>query len=215
MVTPQQVRAALAAHERRDMPALPGRTNHLQSGVLVPLCWEETTILCIATLRGAHLRHHAGEVCFPGGRPEPDDDDLIATALREANEELGIERAEVLGRLSSIPLYTSDYRLRPWVAAIPPQDLVPNPDEVADVLRLDVEAELRRSYVEAIPWTNPTSGETHLSPVFSVGESLMFGATAHTFYELLGVLAPLFDRVLPERKEGRLRWADVLGDAAP
>jgi 8-oxo-dGTP pyrophosphatase MutT (NUDIX family) len=179
--------------------------------VLVPLVWEGERLTCVATLRAASLRSHAGEVCFPGGRPEPEDDDLIATALREAHEELGIEGAEILGPLSSIPLYTSDYRLRPWVAAIPPQPLRPNPAEVASVLALDVVAQLGRSHIEAIPWTHPETGDQHLSPVFTVGEIVMYGATAHTFYELLTVLAPLFGRgQAPPCREGRWRWEDVL-----
>jgi 8-oxo-dGTP pyrophosphatase MutT (NUDIX family) len=210
MWTPDDVRAALSRHQPRDMPALPGRTNHLASGVLVPLCWETDAVVCLATVRAAGLRQHAGEVCFPGGRPDPQDADLVATALREANEELGMANADVLGPLSSIPLYTSDYRLRPWVAAIPSQPLVPNPAEVAEVLRFDIEAELSRDHIDAIPWTHPSSGVELLSPLFAMGEALMFGATAYTFFELLTVLAPLLDTEPPPLRRGRLTWSDVL-----
>ena len=71
----------------RRWPALPGRTNHLEAGVLVPLVWsDQPTILAI--LRAADLRRHANEVAFPGGKPEPEDSDIVATALREAGNRL-------------------------------------------------------------------------------------------------------------------------------
>ncbi|HHH30542.1 MAG TPA: CoA pyrophosphatase [Polyangiaceae bacterium] len=211
MIGADQVRAALARHRRVDMPALPGRTNHLESGILVPLMWQQDRLWCIATLRTDGLREHAGEVCFPGGRPEPGDQDLTQTALREAHEELGIADAEILGPLSSIPLYTSDYRLRPWVAAVPSQELVPNPAEVARVLRLDVGEQLSRSHIDAIPWTHPDTGASYSSPVFSIDDVLMYGATAHTFRELLEVLAPLLGATMPTLETGRFTWQDVLG----
>ena len=212
MIDAEQVRAALARHQRVDMPALPGRTNHLRSGVVVPLIWDAGRLSCVATLRSDTLRNHAGEVCFPGGRPEPDDDDLVQTALREANEELGIEGAEILGALSTIPLYTSDYRLCPFVAAVPRQDLTPNPAEVAAILRLDVAEHLARPHVDAIPWTHPETGHQHMSPVFPMEGVLMFGATAHTFRELLEVLAPPMRMEAPPLRAGRFGWRDVLGE---
>jgi len=201
------LRAALAAHEPREIPALPGRTNHLGAGVLVPIVWgERPTVLAI--LRPDAMRLHPGEVAFPGGRRDPEDTDLRETALREANEELGIEGAEVLGRLSAAPLYTSDYRLVPEVALVPDQ-LRPNPAEVAEVLRYDLLAILDVPAIPAIPWT--WEGRPHLSPVFPLGEHLMFGGTAYVFAELLEVVAPALGRTVPPRRASdRYRWEDLL-----
>jgi 8-oxo-dGTP pyrophosphatase MutT (NUDIX family) len=205
--TPDEVQAALDAFTTRDMPALPGRTNHNRTGVLVPLIWDEG-VTCIATVRASTLREHAGEVCFPGGRPDAADNNLEQTALREAHEELGMSGARVLGALSSIPLYTSDYRLVPYVAEVPPMPLAINEAEVAKVLRIAVDEVLSQPYVEAIPWVH--EGATSLSPVFELDGAVMFGATAHTFYELLIVVAPLFDVALPPLKPGRFTWTDVI-----
>jgi 8-oxo-dGTP pyrophosphatase MutT (NUDIX family) len=199
--------AALSGHARLDLPALPGRTNHIGTGVLVPLVWGSDPE-CIVTVRADHLRHHAGETCFPGGRPDPGDADLCATALREAHEELGIDGAVVLGELSSVPLFTSDYRLHPFVASVPAGTLTPNHGEVAHVLRLSLRQILHQPHIEAIAWTH--EGIRGLSPVFELGGHRMYGGTAHVFYELLCVCAPLFGREVPPLTPGRLEWSDVM-----
>lgn len=208
-MTPEALRAALAEHPRSDMAALPGRTNHLQSGVLVPISWEQASDpIVIATVRADHLRAHAGEVCFPGGRPEAEDDSLEATALREAHEELGIVDAEILGSLSSIPLYTSDYRLFPFAACMRSHDLVINPGEVASVLQFSVREILARPSIEALAWDH--DGMSGLSPIFRKDEHVMYGATAHVFHELLCVAAAAIGADMPPMQTCELTWADVL-----
>jgi 8-oxo-dGTP pyrophosphatase MutT (NUDIX family) len=147
--TLQDLREALRVHGRLDLPALPGRTNHIATGVLVPLLWGDEPE-CIVTVRATHLRHHAGETCFPGGRPDPGDAGLCQTALREAREELGIEGATIVGELSSVPLFTSDYRLHPFVAAVPSAELTPNLGEVAHVIHMRIAEILAQPHIEAI-----------------------------------------------------------------
>ena len=205
--TPEQIRTALAAHPATDVPALPGRRNDLRAGVLVPLVWEPDPVVLL-TLRGSHLRRHAGEVSFPGGSPDPLDADLQATALREAHEELGIENAEVLGRLSSMPLYTSEFRLVPFVAAVEGGELKPDPQEVAAVLRVPIRGLLEPPQQPAIPWSD--GEQVHLSPVFMVEDYAVYGGTAHTLWELLQVLAPLFGRAMPMLIATGLDWHDVM-----
>ena len=200
---------ALADHRPAAIPALPGRRNHLHAGVLVPIEWSPADLAVILTERASHLRLHGGEVSFPGGRPEPADDSIQTTALREAEEEIGLRGAAVLGRLSSIPLYTSDYRLEPFVAEVPPDaELIPSPDEVAAVLRLSVRETLARPFLHGIPWED--AGETRLSPIFELGELLVYGGTAHALFELLGLVADLAQVPLPPFRAGRYQWSDVL-----
>lgn len=206
--TPDDLAAALAARPVVDHPALPGRRNHLRAGVLVTLAWDPAPV-ALLTLRPRGLRRHGGEVSFPGGKPEPEDRDLEATALREAREELGVEPRRVLGRLPSQPLYTSDYRLVPWVAEVPAGPLDPDPGEVERVLRLPLADVYAAARIDAIPFE--LAGETHLSPVFVVEGEVVFGGTAHTLYELLEVAAPLHGRDLPPREAGAYSWGDLLG----
>lgn len=206
--SPDTLRDALAGHDRQEFPALPGRTNHVRAGILVPVSWRADGPVVVTTVRPKTMRMHGGEVCFPGGRPDPGDADLFATALREAREEVGIERAQLLGQLSSMPLYTSDYRLEPYVAEIPDGPFVPNPGEVAEVLAIAIHDHLAGASIDAIPWVQ--DGVTSLSPVFTLGPHVMYGGTAHVFYELLLVVAKALGTQAPPLRPGRYRWEDLL-----
>lgn len=207
--TAPALRAALAEYPLTEIPKLPGRRNHLQAGVLVPVQWAPADLQVILTERAAHLSNHPGEVSFPGGRPEAEDASIEATALREAEEEVGLRGADVLGRLSSIPLYTSDYRLEPFVAEVPADaELVADPAEVAAILRLSVRETLALPTLHGIPWEH--EGTRYLSPIFELQDQLVFGGTAHALHELLQVLAPLLGAPLPPMKPGRYSWSDVL-----
>jgi 8-oxo-dGTP pyrophosphatase MutT (NUDIX family) len=72
-----------------------------RAAVLVPLILVENQLHILLTLRSRHLRSHAGEVCFPGGKVDETDPSLIHTALREADEEVGLpaELVEIIGML--------------------------------------------------------------------------------------------------------------------
>lgn len=203
----QALESALAAYRPSFHPPLPGRTNHLAAGVLVPILLRDEPVV-VLTERPPTMRQHAGEVCFPGGRPEEEDADLEATARREAEEEIGLTDVRVVGRLSSIPLLTSEHRLEPFVALAADVPLHPNPAEVRRLVFFELEALLSRPHIDAIAWSN--QGREDLSPVFETGGRLLFGATAYVLYELLVVTAPAFGREAPPRRPGRYAWSDVL-----
>lgn len=78
------------------------------AGVLVPLIQRPEGLSVLLTQRASHLKHHAGQVSFPGGRMEDHDDDVRVAALRETQEEVGIEPhlIEVIGYLRSMPTIT-------------------------------------------------------------------------------------------------------------
>jgi len=205
--SPAAVAEALDRFEPAPDFSLPGRTNHIMAATLVPLRWS-ADLTAVFTLRSTGLRQHAGEVCFPGGTPEAQDGDLLTTALREAEEELGIVRPRILGQLSRIPVYTSDHRITPFVAAIDDTPLRPAPYEVAQILELSVPEILREPTIEGLPF--PMKGTMSWSPLFHVDGHVIYGATAHTFLELLEVLAPLFGLSVPPFARGDTEWADLL-----
>lgn len=209
MPTAAAIAAALDAWRRVEVPALPGRRNHLPAGVLVPLRFAAGRVEAVLTLRSARLRQHAGEVAWPGGKPEPGDADLWATATREAREEIGLAGARLLGRLSTMPLYTSDFRLHPFVAEVE-GPLQPDGGEVVRLLPVDLLALLEAPHVEALPFD--WHGQRWLSPVWELEPGLLlYGGTAHTLLELLEVVAPLYGRAVPPRLDTGRRWEQVLG----
>jgi len=139
--TPQALRARFA-HPPRWQPEVrkearfaPRTPAH--AAVLVPLVLrEELTVLL--TQRTEQLSTHSGQVAFPGGRQDPEDADATATALREAQEEVGLDpgQVEVLG---SLPVYETGtaFMVTPVVALVQPDAaLHPNPYEVADVFEV-------------------------------------------------------------------------------
>lgn len=195
----------LQRHKTKDWPNIPGRTNHIKAGILVPL-FKDDEWRCILTVRDGKLRQHAGEICFPGGKPDPQDNSLAETALREAKEEIGLQHCQIQGRLSSIPLFTSDYRLIPFVGVTQQQKFIINPAEVQCILTIPILQVLQNKRIDGIPFD--IDGMTHLSPVFDAADlkqghltkTSLFGGTAHVFYELLQIAAKSFDVQMPPMK---------------
>lgn len=108
------------------------------AAVLVPLVERPEGMTVLLTQRTAHLSHHAGQVSFPGGRIEAEDADALAAALRETEEEIGLDRRCIhhLGWLDDYVTGTG-FRITPAVGVLePPLALVPDPFEVADVFEV-------------------------------------------------------------------------------
>ena len=108
------------------------------AAVLVPVVARPQGPTVLLTLRSNLLRNHSGQVSFPGGRRDPGDRDLVETALREAEEEIGLPRqaVKVIGYLDDYPT-TSRYRVTPvigWVADLPP--LRGDASEVAEIFEV-------------------------------------------------------------------------------
>ena len=118
---------------------LPGREGTpTPAAVLVPLVNRPPGLQVLLTQRSAALPDHPGQISFPGGRVEPEDPTLAATALREAAEEVGLPSSQVaiLGHLPEYETVTG-YRVTPIIGWVePPLALVPDPIEVADVFEV-------------------------------------------------------------------------------
>lgn len=112
--------------------------SHTAAAVLMPIVQRPEGLTMLLTQRTEHLHDHSGQVSLPGGRAEPEDASPIDTALREAEEEVGLQRAhvEVIGNLPDY--YTgTGFRVTPVVGLVqPPFDLVADPFEVAEIFEV-------------------------------------------------------------------------------
>jgi len=156
----------------------------IQSAVLVPLFVREGEPHLVLTRRRSDLRRHAGEISFPGGRQDAEDADLHTTALREAEEEIGLARGDVspLGELPEVSTFATGYVIHPFVGVIPPGVAwTLSPREVDAVLELPLEA-VRASRTR----TQMTRrGFTFETDAYIVDEHLVWGATARIVQFLL------------------------------
>ena len=165
----------------------PGATN---AAVLIPLFHADGRLVAVLTERRADLRRHAGEISFPGGRQDEPDEDLRVTALREAEEEIGLPREEVelVGALPPAGTLVTGYKIHPFVGLVPGRpSWKPQEAEVERVLELalaDIAAgyESKRLLGKGVPIKTPT---------YTVDGHLVWGATARIVQSLLERLSPL------------------------
>jgi 8-oxo-dGTP pyrophosphatase MutT (NUDIX family) len=170
----------LSPEEAQAMSA-PGGTD---AAVLLPMFGHPERPGLVFTERRLDLRRHPGEISFPGGRQDTPDEALLSTALREADEEIGLspDDVEVVGALPPVGTFVTGYKVHPFVGTIPEGlRFRPNPGEVAAVLLFTLD-ELREGYAmrrlirRGLPIRTPT---------YEVGEHMIWGATARILQSLL------------------------------
>jgi 8-oxo-dGTP pyrophosphatase MutT (NUDIX family) len=154
--------------------------------VLVPLFREPRSDAphVVVTRRRSDLRRHAGEIAFPGGRQDPEDARLSDTALREAEEEIGLPRAQVtlLGALTPTSTFATGYLVHPFVGLIPAGQVWRlSPREVDAVLELPLSA-LREARTRT---RLERRGFTFETDAYVIDETLIWGVTARILEELL------------------------------
>lgn len=183
---------------RQRLAADPGQRTELrlrdetEAAVLVPLYVRDDELHAVFTKRREDLRRHPGEISFPGGRRDHPGEQLEATALREAEEEIGLapETVELLGTLAPVSTFVTGYLIYPHVGLIEPIAWRPSPNEVELVLELPLHA-LRAGYA-ARPITR--RGFTFETDTYVVDDHLIWGATARILGDLLRRLGPLAER---------------------
>jgi 8-oxo-dGTP pyrophosphatase MutT (NUDIX family) len=184
-VSRELARVLLSPEAAMKLDAL-GRTN---AAVLVPLFIHDGELHAVLTKRREDLRRHPGEISFPGGRQDETDANLVSTALREADEEIGLpgEAVELVGALQPTPTIATGYAVYPFVGLIEPgREWTLSAREVAQVLELPLK-QVRDGYrrQRLIRRGLPIRTDTYV-----VGDHLIWGATAR-------MLSDLFDRIGP------------------
>lgn len=163
---------------------LPSAVKMAQAAVLVGLVQRKGAIHVVLTRRSDRLRHHGGQVAFPGGRVDASDEDAIAAAVRETHEEIGVPPGQItpIGLLDPLLTITS-FRVLPVVAAFDPAFVArPNPDEVAEVFEVPLRflldpANLVHHRIER-------DGRMHDMVEYRYPSQRIWGATAAILYNL-------------------------------
>ena len=161
-----------------------------KSGVLLLFYQDHGSVYFPLIKRPHYPGVHSGQVGFPGGKMEPSDPDILFTALREAEEEIGINasKVEVLGQLSDLYIPTSNFLVSPVVGFVPEKpSFIPEQREVARIIATEVislfHPEVRKQTQLAV------GGGMYLyTPYFAVEEEIVWGATAMILSELIEVL---------------------------
>lgn len=181
----QKIKRILSHYHKKRI----NNNDLIPSAVLVPLFYAHGEYHLLFTERSGEVNFHQGEACFPGGIRQPGDVSLISTALREAEEEIGLARKDVefLGELDEASTFTSGCVISPFVAFIPyPYPFKANPDEVQQIFSIPLSALMdRRNFNQEYATVN---GQTF--PVYSYEYQghVVWGATAYIvrqFVELL------------------------------
>lgn len=166
------------------------------AAVIAPVIDRDGEDHLLFTKRADHLGEHPGQMSFPGGGAEPDDETVLETALREGNEEIGLEseEAEIVGQLDDIRTVT-EYAVTPFVARIPDREYVPDESEVAEIAVLPVSGLLDPDNYEYDRRSHPYYGDVVIH-YFHVGEYTVWGATGRILVQLLELTT---DFEAPER----------------
>src|SRR5690606_20022644 len=134
--------------------------DYPEAGILVPVTDDTGNPEMIFTLRSAHLKTHRGQVAYPGGKRDPGDPSLAATALRETHEEIGLppEAVKVIAPLSQV-MSLHRILVTPYVGVVPADHpLEPNPDEIESVFRVPLSffLEDKRERTDTLSFLNST-----------------------------------------------------------
>lgn len=179
-------RVSRGDHDLNPHMAMPASTK--PAAVLVPLVQRDSEITVLLTQRTDHLKDHAGQVSFPGGRVEQSDADREAAALRETEEEIGLarDRIELVGKLD-IYMTRTGYEVTPIVGLVnPPFEVTPDPFEVADIFEVPLGFLMEPANQQRM--SKQVDGITRHFYAMEYGERFIWGATAGMLVNLSELL---------------------------
>ena len=188
----EELERILARREKRYI----NDAERVPAAVLVPLYQKNGQYHIIFIKRTEKVRDHKGQISFPGGARNKDDPTLLHTAVRESQEEIGLqaEDIEVIGELDDELTTTTNYTVTPFVAVIPwPYRFRENSDEVAGILEVPIEALLKNGPVSENG--EVLNGKPIESYTYDYNGNVIWGATARIVKKLLDIIGG----IRPER----------------
>ena len=186
---PAQFRMVPAGRGKPDLEEIE-RQNPKRAGVLALFYPVEDKPHVVLMKRNTYPGVHSGQISFPGGRVEDEDANLVATALREAEEEVGVPRqaVNVLGEISKVYIPPSDFLVQPVIGYADQRPMfVPEDEEVDELLEVPIAAfcdpkNLRSTKVDV-------RGFTMHVPAYHIDQHIVWGATAMMMSEITHMLS--------------------------
>lgn len=185
-----QYRMAPSYRPRLSQPEILER-NPRVSGVMLLLYEKNNLLHIVFTQRKTYEGVHSGQMSFPGGKKDESDESLIHTALRETQEEVGVEPAaiEVIGSLSQLYIPPSNFLVHPSVGFSPAiQNFVPQPQEVEKVVEIPVDFFLDSKNINLQTEIKLFNDTTVRVPAYIYNEHIIWGATAIMLSEFMFIL---------------------------
>ncbi len=164
-----------------------------KSAVLIILYPSNNSINTILIQRPNYEGVHSGQIAFPGGKYEESDIELSNTALREANEEIGIDvsNIQLLGRLTDLYISPSNFLVSPFIGFITElNDLTPNNYEVSKIIHTDL-FNLNKEHIKNIKNIEHSNGYKIKTPYYKIEGFTVWGATAMMISELNAIITKI------------------------
>jgi 8-oxo-dGTP pyrophosphatase MutT (NUDIX family) len=165
----------------------------VDSAVLAPIYRDADDRLRLVFIRRSPFGVHGGQIAFPGGRREPEDPDLQTTALREAEEEIGLDRdsVDVLAALPVIETVATGFRVAPFLGRLhgPPPVWRRQETEIDEILEVPLDDLLHPEAHAVENWQLPGWPEPREIPFYRIGEYKLWGAT----YKIVGSIREYLD----------------------
>jgi len=167
-------------------------TSRISSAVIVPVYFKNGEYHILFTKRTETLRHHTGQISFPGGTREPSDKTLLDTALRECREEIGLDPGdvEILGEFEHFPTLETRFVIKPFIASIPcPYEFRIDPVEVDYLIEAPISVLLDKHNLRRE--TETLDGSPISTYFYNCDGKIIWGATARILTQFLDIYSEI------------------------
>lgn len=185
--TPAMLKQVLAERVKVDITD----SDLMPAAVLIVLYAKNGSYHVLLNKRSELVEYHKGEISFPGGARDPEDQDFVDTALRETEEEMGVSRGDItiLGQLDDI-ITRTNFGVRVYVGTIPyPYPFKPSADEIAEVLEIPIS--VLQDPTNLLQDARLVDGELSITISYACDGHVVFGATATILEQFLDIYSQL------------------------